>query len=237
MNFLDGLIILFVIMGAFKGRRNGLAAIVGKFLSILAAIIMAIISYRPVAEFLDNGFGLIDTIYTFLGKRLDFAQGVGSVQIRDVPFGSLVQSAKSQDLSAAYEKFILGFLKDIQTAPTQHGITGLGQGVVYYMAQFLVNAIAFLLVFFFIIWIFRWFFKARKKKKFTIIGSFNRLGGFLVGGASSFLKIAIVIVLMAPFVTFNLIGNNSGFFATLGKQIAGSLIANNIINLVAKIIS
>lgn len=182
MNFLDWLIILVVILGAIRGRRTGLVAIIGKFISFLAATGIAIIIYHPVAGFLDNSFGFNDTISTFLIRKLNF-----------------------------------------------------GQEIINYVAQFVVNAIAFLLAFLVFKWILKGFFKAPKKRKFTIIGSLNRLGGFLVGGASYFLKIAIVIVLLAPVAKF--IGKDSGFLAVIGKQISGSLIANTITNQVAQIIN
>lgn len=192
---LDVIILVVLLIGASSGYKKGIiGSLVGLFGNIVA-LLLAVKSYRPVAHLLDSQWSLASKIHVFLLSRCpEPLEASNLVPINDSGMQILFTKIEQMVLPEWVKSKII--LESFNLAKlTDHlGLINIGEILTFIVARIILNGLVFLLLWFLLtkfIYLFAQFISKNLDGIF-IIGSINRLGGFLSGFALSALAIMVL---------------------------------------------
>lgn len=192
MNYLIDIILIAIIaLTTFIGYKRGLIKVAFKLISFLLAIVIAVVLYKPISNFIINNTQIDDTIENTIEERLS------SPDISD---------EESDNIVAAYYDNV----KNYSTAAAAKIISETIINVSCMIIVFVVSKIILLL--------FR--FSGDLIAKLPLIKQLNSVGGFLYGILEGFILIYILLALiaiMSPIINMNQLINiiNSSIIANI----------------------
>jgi hypothetical protein len=226
-NWIDGVIVLMLLIGAFRGYRSGfLRAVIG--LSVTIGGVVAAIMYHPqVALWLNDLFKLQEKIITYLTPRIT----IPTMPISEAdPIGFLAEHVLKMKLPQATLDYLRESVESLGKINVQAMAGNLSELVASLLASLLINALAFLTILvgihlagnvllFFLRHILR------------VAGSLpDRLFGLAVGGLQSAALVVAVLALIVPILA-------SGGQTTLAEAVSESMLADYLMKLYYSILS
>lgn len=216
MNFIDFIIIIFLLLGVYNGYTKGLAVSLAGLLGNVIGLICASKFYRDLGLWVNTEYSLSTKIQEFLQENLVLPQAVFQFNLDKTPLPDLIRQLDNVSLPETLRDNLTIYIKELQMSMNSISGIKLGEIVHQYLASALVSIMAFVLI---------WLLTAnvimliasiyRSFTKSTIIGSLDRLGGALMGGFVSALIITILIGLISPLLTVSELAKPSLFSAVV----------------------
>ncbi|MFR5683581.1 MAG: CvpA family protein [Clostridia bacterium] len=217
---IDGIIILIFALFVFLGYKRGLIGVAFKILSFLAALVIAFVLYKPVAEFIIDNTTFDEQIENAI---IDSAKKEENLQEGE--------STVNQEESTT-SKVITDYINEQVENISQQAKEDIANSVARDIAVNVINGIS-LISLFIVAKIVLLFAKALSDliAKLPLIKQFNKIGGTLYGILEGLLIIYLVLAIIsfiAPMI------ETSGIPQAINQSIVGSYLYNN--NLLLKII-
>lgn len=182
MNYLIDLILIAVIaLFAFIGYKKGLIKVAFNLISFILAIIISIVLYKPMSNFIINYTPLDDYIESTISERLD------SPETTDEETKNIVSN----------------YYTNIKNASTSVISSGISKTIINIACMIIVFIIAKIILLFFK-------FAGDLIAKLPLIKPLNNAGGFIYGLLKGFIIIYILLALLAilsPIININNIIN------------------------------
>ncbi len=183
MNFLDLIILLIILFGAWGGFRRGLIVAAGDLLGFFGGIWLAVLYCRPVAQWLEVRLGLDKLIARIL-----------------TPFTAGIQSAVPM-ITAHAPVTAPGFLQSLWEPVLQASAGIHGADLALSLADTIVTVIAFLLILAAAVLAVRTLAALFSKiAHLMLLGGVDRLGGLCLGIITRTLELVVVIGLLTPVI-------------------------------------
>lgn len=221
----DGIILLIFALCIFLGYKRGLVGVAFKILSFIAAIIIAFLLYKPVANFVIKNTTFdeqIEAVIINTAKGNSNAENVTAGN--EVDTNSIKESGTSQIISDYIDK-------QIENA-AQSAKEGIANSVARTVAINIINGACLIILFILskiILLLAKFIFNGIAS--LPIIKQFNKAGGLIYGILEGIIIVYILLAILsfiAPMTT------NLGIIEAVNKSILGSIMYNN--NLLLKII-
>lgn len=182
MNFIDVLLIIFLLLGSIKGFKKGfLNSLVGLFSSLIG-LFVAIKTHLYLAGWLETKFQLTAGLAQYFEKRLALSQAVSQLKIETLP-----------------EKLELSLGEFAQRTGEQMADVCLGDILYLFLAEIVLKVVVIILI---------WFIVAKglrlcshlitKLTENTFLGFINKVGGICTGLLIRVLTLTIIIGLSSP---------------------------------------
>ena len=199
-NIVDVIIIILVGLGAVKGYRRGFfGSLVGLF-GTLFALLITVKTYKPVVEFLEEKFALLEIVHGFLVKNLPLPLEVSTAPLNAQGLSILADRIQNMFLPLFLKEKIMSLAFELSFTVAQMGITTVGELLNYVLAILFINGLVFLLLWFIISAGMRLISKLLTDSlDDTILGSLNRLAGLVVGTTINIVVLMVVIGVMSTF--------------------------------------
>lgn len=182
MNYLIDLIIIAIIaLFTFIGYKKGLLKVAFGLVSFILAIIISIVLYRPISNFVINYTPLDDYIQTTISERLE----------------------APQTTDEETENIVSNYYHNIKNASTSVISSGISKTIINVACMLIVFITVKIILLFFK-------FIGDLIAKLPLIKQFNTAGGFLYGLLKGFIIIYILLALLAilaPIININNIIN------------------------------
>lgn len=178
MNFLIDLILIGIIaLFTFIGYKRGLIKVAFGLVSFILAILISVVLYKPVSNFIINYTPIDDSIEMIIEERLS-----------------------SPDISnEETENIVSNYYNNIKNASTSVIADGISKTIINISCMIIVFIIAKIILLFFR-------FAGDLISKLPLIKQFNSAGGFIYGLLKGFIVIYILLALIAiisPVVDIN----------------------------------
>lgn len=220
-NWVDGLIVLLLLIGAWRGYRSGLLRSIIGLITTVGAVLAAVFYYKPVTEIINQTFSLQEKIADFLTPKLQ----IPTMPLNETdPVAFLIKNMEKLKLPESTLIFLIRQVESIGRINIQANAGNLGALVAQLLSALLISALAFLLIYLAIQLLGRFllFFLRRVLK---LAGSWpDRIVGLLVG----LLKAAALIVLTIAFLVPLLTSIGQG---QINQAVSQSLLANRLMSL------
>ena len=182
MNYLIDLILIAIIaLFTFIGYKRGLIKVAFGLVSFILAIIISILAYKPISNFVINYTPLDDYIKATVSKRLD--------------------SPETTDQET--ENIVSTYYNNIKNASTAVISNGISKSIINVACMIIVFITVKIILLFFR-------FIGDLISKLPLIKQFNTAGGFIYGLLKGFIIIYVVLALitiLSPIVNLNNIIN------------------------------
>lgn len=182
MNYLIDLILIAIIaLFTFIGYKRGLIKVAFGLVSFILAIIISILAYKPISNFVINYTPLDDYIEATVSKRLD--------------------SPETTDQET--ENIVSTYYNNIKNASTAVISNGISKSIINVACMIIVFITVKIILLFFR-------FIGDLISKLPLIKQFNTAGGFIYGLLKGFIIIYVVLALitiLSPIVNLNNIIN------------------------------
>ena len=182
MNYLIDLIVIALIaLFTFIGYKKGLIKVAFGLVSFILAIVISVLLYRPISNFVINYTPLDDYIETTISERLE--------------------SPETTDEET--ENIVSNYYNNIKNASTSVISTGISKTIINVACMLIVFITAKIILLFFK-------FIGDLIAKLPLIKQFNSVGGFIYGLLKGFIIIYVLLALVAilsPIVDINNIIN------------------------------
>lgn len=223
MNWVDGLILVALLIGAVTGYRRGFVALLVPLLGSLLSLILAFIYYRPLATWLDDRTGMSNAIAGFFSRYLGLTG--------EVAIDGLDNLLARLSLPHVIREAVVGAAAGL--SPGSPAAAGAAGTVSHVLAVLLVSILAFFLLLFSL------------RLAFNLLGaglgavnslpgisSLNRLAGSVLGLTYN----ALGILLTFGALTFVIPFLPAGPAASLARAIDGSIMASAFMTLFSRLI-
>lgn len=180
MNWLDWLIIVILVLSAFKGLYRGLLASIAGLVAVLAGLYVAYTYYQSLAEYLVVKWAAGEKIRPLVEQLLE----------RWAPAPGTVPGLEGDRLT--YTGNLIGVQWQNAADQLVNRFTGLVLEVVCFIALLLIT-----------IWVVNLAgFVLTKVAQFSLLSIPNHLGGLLFGVARGVVMVIIILALLTPFQNF-----------------------------------
>jgi uncharacterized membrane protein required for colicin V production len=200
MNYVDGILLLLIGWGAWKGYRQGMVNVLGGYLGYFMSIYLALTYNASLTRWLNDHFSLVTQIDRWLQQNQPDLRTAGAV------WGHLLQLS----LGDFFRKNLPGASIPVSPAPLTPAVHSL--------ALLLVQVIAFLLLLFVTIIALRLITGTITRLiSRTLLGTVNRYSGLAVGllGTAAVLGIILGFVCLVGPTVSSTFYNPGGIGATL----------------------
>lgn len=178
MNYLIDLILIAIIaLFTFIGYKKGLIKVAFSLVSFILAIVVSVILYKPVSNFIINYTPIDDNIEATISERLE--------------------SPDTTDVET--ENIVSNYYNNIKNASTSVIADGISKTIINIACMIIVFVIAKIILLFFR-------FAGDLIAKLPLIKQFNSAGGFIYGLLKGFIIIYLLLALIAiisPVVDIN----------------------------------
>lgn len=178
MNYLIDLILIAIIaLFTFIGYKKGLIKVAFGLVSFILAIVISVILYKPVSNFIIKYTPLDDYIESTISERL----------------------TASETSKEETENMVSNYYNNIKNASTSVIASGISKTVINVSCMLVVFIVAKIILLFFK-------FIGDLVAKLPLIKQFNSAGGFIYGLLKSFVIIYIllaIIALLSPIININ----------------------------------
>jgi uncharacterized membrane protein required for colicin V production len=196
MNIFDILILGFVLLGALQGYRKGLITGIVSLLGTLLGLVLAAREYLKVLAWIDKNTPIREWINPFVYKfmlpsvesQAKIAQQQTLERILSMfpkELRNLIGSGSVPDFQSYTQSAVQAIAKDLSGIVTDNLMKMLAFAITFSFIVLIIQIIAFLIL----------------SPVGLLSGTVNRGGGFLLGGISAFIGLAVFIGLFSPFVT------------------------------------
>ncbi|MCL6638561.1 MAG: CvpA family protein [Firmicutes bacterium] len=186
MNWLDWVIIFLVGFSAFQGLRYGLFLSMARFAGILFGMLAAYHYYKPLSAYLVGRWRLDEVIAPLITQFLKPGYPLQKT--------GLLQPGKFTAAAAPSLPDYLG------KADPQALLAPYGEALARSFSNTAVEAASFLLIFFGVAWLINLAgLLLTRVADFSLLGPFNRFGGFLFGLFRGIACAFILLLVLAPF--------------------------------------
>lgn len=209
MILVDLIIIGVILLCTFLGYKKGLIGVAFKILSFLIAIIISLILYIPISNFVINNTQ-IDEI------------------IKDTIIENMAEDNEQEDIESNMPKTINNYIEKYTKDAKNASIEVAAENISITLVRLMVSILLFI-----VIRIILMFIKAIASlvENIPIIKQFNGIGGIIYGLLQSLFIIFIVfaiISVVSPMI------NTSGVLTAINDSFIGSILYNN--NIILKLI-
>lgn len=178
MNYLIDLILIAIIaLFTFIGYKKGLIKVAFGLISFILAIVISIVIYKPISNFIINYTPLDDYLQSTIEERLD-----------------------SSDITAEEtENIVSNYYNNIKSASTSVIADGISKTIINIACIIIIFIISKIILLFFR-------FAGDLIAKIPLIKQFNSAGGFLYGLLKGFIIIYLLLALIAiisPIIDIN----------------------------------
>lgn len=201
-NWVDGIIILIVLMGALRGRKQGLVGSIFGLASSILGFILALKFYPLLVGWLNDQFQVQFQITQWLEKYLILPEPVFQFSLDKLPLPVLIDNLEKIDFPIHLKEQFVTYLQQMLGNGTGQSPLTLGSMLHQFLSSTLLKALAFVTIWFAVNLVLSLFVKGyRLFTKETILGRFDSLGGFFIGGLISAFILTIIIGFSAPLFT------------------------------------
>ncbi len=199
MNIVDLIILGILIAGAVKGYSKGLLVSLAGFFSKLIGFFAAYRFYPVLAQWANTRLHLSEKLAGFLQDRLVLPQA-----LQDLHFSSpaLAEAGGYLDRLALPSQMKMSLLEYMGKLGDNLALFNVPQLLHNFLATLIINGIAFILIWFVVDkGIILGMMILTSLGRSTAVGGLNRLAGFAVGLALSFLTLTVLLGLFQPLFT------------------------------------
>ncbi|MBO8168653.1 MAG: CvpA family protein [Thermoanaerobacteraceae bacterium] len=204
MSYLDGIILMLLGLGAFRGYRKGLLNSLTGLVGLALGCAVASSWARPVAFYLDKRYLITSRITPWLAAKLP-------------DLGLLERPDKGG--------FFAGFFHQLLNK-LPLGSPAVSEGNLIYNLSFaLLVAVVFLLLIFIATFLLRLLATAITATiKHTLLGGINRLGGLIVGLVTTAFILGLLLVVVTPLLAISTAVPGGGILADINGAINRSVL-------------
>ena len=191
MNFIDVLIIGFVLLGSLQGYQKGLLTSIVNFLSSIFGFLIAVWQYKVILSWIQQYFPLQEWLEPVIYRAV-----LPSVQ------------SKADTLQQQFLDSILGLLpselnsifstSNLSSVPLPQTIEQVSHRIAGVLTEHILNLIAFGVVFYAAVLLMQIGFSILLSPFGGRVGFFNRGGGLFFGGLTSLIGLAVLAGLFFP---------------------------------------
>ncbi len=222
MNYIDWILLIILFAGAFQGYRKGLLSVFRGFLSYAVGLIVAVAYTGSLTEIMNRNWAITTSLAVWLESVLPFPVESGySGNSGSAETGSLVNNLP---LPLFVKEHLFNRIQE-EAAAGGNLMSNAGQAVAEQIAFLLVQALAFIILFFITVVVIRFLIGLiTRGLRYTPLRGINRLTGLFAGAGIKALLITLVLGLLSPLLALGSSEAAGGFLGWLGKGLDNSLL-------------
>lgn len=214
------LILFLIIAGnAIFGYRVGLARVFCKLVSTVAAIILVLILYKPVTNYVINNTNITEKLETVVSEKIGYLFEKEEVDI------SNSESIENSDNISGLLKVFLGNKIGTTMENTKNTLVEYVSNEITDKIIRIVIALILFAIIRLILYVLRSYIEAIAS--IPVIRVFNGIGGMIYGVLKGFLIIYIVLAILS--IILPILGNNIIIEAMNDSMIGSQMFSNNIL--------
>lgn len=208
----DIIIIAILALCVIFGYKRGLIGVAFKFLSLIIAIVLALLLYKPVANFVINNTGIDEEIEKTIAKNIDFSKYENKTEKEIIEESNMPQVVVNQ-IKKSIDTTIDTAKESVEKTVTRQ------------LSNSIIN-IAILIILFIVIKIILLVINLVGDviSKLPLIKQFNKLGGTIYGileGAIIVYGILALILIVTPMT------QSTGLLEVINSSTLGNMLYNN----------
>lgn len=232
MNTMDLGIIGFVAVGFLYGYHKGFFKTIFGLVGYLISMIISLIYYKQIGEFLNATFNLNDKLFPFVKGVVKLPAELQSIPLNGESISQINSVLNGLSLSPIYKKAITNYLGQMAVSSNNPNIHTLGDGIVYLLTTILINGLTIVLICMVVERIFALLGNIlNKRKSIGIAAKVDKLIGGSIGGSLNVIMVMAMLVVMTPVLTFSASNPNSPM-ANIAGLVSNSLVAQTLMGLV-----
>lgn len=219
MNWLDWLILAVVGLSAVQGLRRGLVLTLTRLISLVGAIVAALVLTRPVVTFLETRFGLVTSFSQAVAGWVRLPADFAATKVSELSAGQLVALLERSGLPEPYQEAVVAWIAE---TPGQVALS-LDRFIHQGLALLLANAVAFLVLLVLARCVIGLFGRTLSGALHSLgAGSLDYLGGLALGAAQAALILGLLLGLSQPWLA-------AGAPQALQEAVTGSRLAGPLL--------
>jgi len=199
MNLIDLLLLVFLLLGLFKGYRKGLLnSLVGLFSSIIG-LIVALSTHVYFLSWLDGKYQLTAKLSQYFAKHLIISDSMSQLEVSSLPFSDTGAAWQNLHLPEKLKTELTAFAESIGESMGQMGAANLGDILYLFLAEIVLKILLIIVIWFVVnkgLCLLSHF--VTNLFADTFIASLNKLGGLCIGALIRVLILTIIIGLGSP---------------------------------------
>ncbi len=231
MNWLDILIVIFILLGALSGYYKGFILAFSKLASYILGFVGAFVFYKPFAEFLQT-LGFDRVILKIIYPAIKLPEKLMQVPIQELSLVKVQAALSTMGVPAMYQQQMKELVQQLAAISKQAEVSTVGDALYYLIAGVVLKVIAFLsLVFIFEVSTSIIVKLLAKAINFSPAAILDHGAGLVFGIAKNCLGVAVLIIVVAPVLSLGTL-NDKGFLGTLSQGVQGSQISTYVLGLI-----
>lgn len=214
MNIVDLVLILFLTLGAWNGFRRGLLESLAELIGNIVGFFTALKYYAALAAWLKVSFDLQMRLQTYFQEHLILPSAIKQIRLDKLPLFSPGSYLDKVNLPVSLKTQLTDYINSLEASLRMQG--QLGDIIYQFLANILINAGAFLLIWFFVnfvVWLL--VLTVKKLTENTIFSGINRMGGMVIGLLLSGFTLTILVGFISPVLQITNLAEPTLFAAVL----------------------
>lgn len=216
MNIVDLILMGVLVLGAIGGYQKGF---VGSIIGLAGSILGLVIAYNYyplLTDWFNSQFQVQDKLLEFFKTHLVLPQAVSQFKIPAFPFADISKYLDNLDFAVSLKNQVLVFLQKLESGLVSYTQAALADVLHQVLTKFILNSLSFVLI---------WIVVERSFSllhllysrfiRNTLLGTYDRLAGSLLGLFVSVLALSILFGLMTPLLKLAVIAEPSLFAAVM----------------------
>lgn len=220
MNIVDLVIIVLIALGAATGYRRGLLESLAGLISSIIGFFVAIKYYSLLAAWVNSYFAVTQNLQAFFQAHLVLPASLMQIRLDKVPLPELSSYLDKVNLPEILQAQLLEYIPSLGAGFLAQA--KLGEVIYQFLATAVINAGAFLLICFFVNMLIMLLVAViRRITNNTVIASFDRGAGLLIGVVLTGFTLTIFIGLINPLLQVTNLAEPTLFsavFKTMGES-------------------
>lgn len=198
LNIVDFIIIICFIAAMLSGYRNGFLGGLIRIFGSIVGLIAAFKYYSFLTGWAERQFQASEQLYQFLKEHIVLPQSVSQLQIT-LPTLSVGEYLEKIPLPPGLKAQLAAYLQGLGDAVNKEAAALLGDILHRFLTEAVINGLAFILIWFMIDGALQLIASLFSRfLRHSVLGSFDRLGGLLLGAVLTTLTLTILLGLATP---------------------------------------
>ena len=216
---IDIIIVLLIVLSTFFGYKKGLVGVIFKIFSFLIAIVLMLILYKPVSNYVINNTDYDENIKTTISEKLSS---------KDIDTGEMLKS----DEENQYPEIVVEYVNKYAVEAVNEGKANIIEYVSDKLSIVIINVIIAIALFIAInLLLLVVQFLTRFIVKLTILKQFDKTGGIIYGLLKGIISIYLILAILS---ICSALMPNSGILEMIQKSYLGNAMYNN--NIILKLV-
>lgn len=232
MNWVDYVILVIVLLGAWRGYRKGFLAAFAKLASYILGFLGAVLFYKPFAEYLSKISALKAWVIQSAGQYIHLPENLQKIPIQSLSINKVQDALNTMSLPEMYKKQVAEMIQQLGVIANKADVFTISDAIHQLIAGVIIKIIAFIILILVIevctSLIFAIF---SKLMKYSPAGFLDKGAGIILGSTRSILVVTLTLAVANPILTLGSL-NKTGMIGQICTGIEGSQLSTYIVSMI-----